>query len=306
MEGSTKPLNDWNCRGGLTYRPCVVWLCQIVVLLLSVISFSFSQTSDVWIIEKPEHLVVYDVYQQSLGPGHASVIQPFEPIKVLRAGEILGDSMTYCSRVEVGDQTYYLLLNERGHLAGSALLGSVKVFRNVRFINDTVEVLRSGKIDYQEPVNKIRHVLQAGNLCVRCFSFGGLVYAKIVGSTEHFGWLQLPAGEQGKSWKVAEVQQTVQGLSPMIRDRVLKRIRQANLTLSQLYWFLDKRTRMAKIAPQWFIQSSSSSIVCTLLPDSIASRYTGSVQNLSLILQTYLLGTGYDVVSQQNKILIRH
>ncbi len=305
MEGSTKALNSPDRRGGFTHRPCVFLLAHLSFLILAVTSCSFSQSNTVWIVEKPEHLVVYDAYQQSLGSNQTSAIRPFEPIKVLKARDVLGDRMTPCSKVEVGDQIYYLLLNERGHLAGSSLLGAVKVFRNVRFIDDTIEVLRPGSITYREPVRANQHAIKAGDFCVRYFSYDGSVYAKVIGSTEQYGWLHLLAGERGRSWRLAEVQQSAQGLSPMIRDRVLKRINQANLAFLDVYAILNQRTNRRTNPPRWFVQSSGPSLVCTLLPDTVAQRYSQSIQALSATLQTYILGTGYGVVTQGNRILIR-
>ncbi len=305
MEGSTKALNPSNHGGGLSHRPCLSLVRHLVLLTFTTVSSSFSQTSDVWIIEKPEHLVVYDVYQQSVESSQSNAIRPFEPVRVIKARDVLGDSMTPCSKVEVGGEMYYLLLNERGHLAGSALLGTVKVFRGVKFLDDTVEVLQSRKILFQDPVKKNSHFLAGGNFCVRYFSVGGTTYAKIIGQEERYGWLQLPGRERGAVWKAAETPQIAQSLSPMIRDRIAKRIRQANLTLSELYLFLSRRTGRKMVVPQWRIQSSGPSMACTFVPDSVAPQFSQSIQTLCTTLQTYLLGTGYDVVSQGNKVLIR-
>lgn len=294
-----------NCRGGHLRRPLAILLWNIFTLTSAITSFSYSQDYDVLIVEKPEHLVVYDVYQQSLTSSQAGALRSFEPIKILKSQDVLGDSMTPCAKVQVGGQVFYLLRNARGGLVGSNLSGMVKVFRRVKSIDDTIEVLISRQIAIQSPSSTARHLASAGDMCVRYFEYGGAAYVKRIGSPDEYGWVRLPMHGNGRSWRVARVQSSGPSLSPMIRERVLKRIRQVNLTYLELYSFLSKETNKRAAVPQWVVQSSGSTIICALLPDSVAGSYAQSIRSLAAALQTYLLGTGYHIVEQGNALVIK-
>ncbi len=305
MEGSSEALKKQNCRGGRSCRPLAILLRNAFIISFAVSSGAFSQTFDVLIVEKPDHLVVYDAFQQSLTSLHETPLQPFAPIRILILRDVLNDGITTCSKVDVDGEIFYLLRDERGQLAGSKNLGILRVFQHVRSIDDTIEVIGSRQIAIQDPFGQMRRFLSAGEHCVRFFEFAGGIYAKRLRSQAEYGWLRLPLAGKGRSWRVVSPELARVDLSPMIRDRVIEKIKDVNLAYSEVYSLLGKESIKKFPVPQWQIESTNTSMTCVLRPAAAASFYRQSIQILSATLQTYLLGTGYEALVQRNAIEIK-
>ncbi len=305
MEGSSKAVKRRNCGGGRSCLPLAILLRNAFIISLAVSSGAFSQTFDVLIVEKPDHLVVYDAFQQSLTSPQEHPIQPFTPIRIIRLRDALNDGITPCSKVDVDGETFYLLRDERGQLAGSKNLGIVRIFQHVKFIDDTIEVLGSRHIALQSPVKKSSQFLAAGEACVRYFEFAGAIYSKPLRPQAEYGWLRLSPAERGKTWQIVRAKPAHVDLSPMIRNRVIDKIRDVNLAYSEVYSLLSKESKKKIPVPQWEIDSTSTSMTFVLRPAAAASFYRQSIRTLSATLQTYLLGTGYDALVQGHEIEIK-
>jgi hypothetical protein len=305
MEGSTEAVKKQNCGGGCSYHPLAILLWNAFTICLAISPCAFAQTFDVLIVEKPDHLVIYDSFQQSLSSLNESVLQPFAPFKVLKQRDVLSDGLTACEKVEVDGEVFYLLRDESGQLAGRKALGTVRNLQNAKLLNDTIEVLGPRSIVLQHPVKSGRRFLSNGDRCLRYFNAAGVVYARLLGAKPEYGWLRLPATEKGRSWQKVRAQPMRLDLSPMIRDRVNGRIKDVNGAFSQVYSLLNKETGKRYPVPQWEVESTNTSLICVLRPAAAAGFYKQSIQTLSATLQTYLLGTGYDVREHGNRIEIR-
>lgn len=304
MEGSFKAVKNRNCGGVGFGRSLAILLRNAFVISLSVTPSVFSQTFDVLIVESPEHLVVYDAFQQSLPALQEHALQPFVPMKILKDRDVLSDGLTSCTKVQVDAEAYYLLLNDRGRLAGSKDMGTVRIFRNVKFVDDTIAVLESRRIVFQNPFNSRRQYLTAGERCICYFEVAGVYYAKRMESESGFGWLRLPDTENRKSWRIVHAQSASVDLSPMIRNRLVQRIDDVNLGFTELYALLNNETGRKLPVPQWRMESTNASLVFVLRPSAAARFYKQSIASLMATLQTYLVGTGYDVLERGNVIQI--
>ena len=305
MEGSTKAVKKRQCGGGRPCRPLATLLLCALLIFPATSYRAFSQTVDVLIVQKPDQLVVYDSFQQSLASPQQNVLQSFVPMRILKYRDLLGDGITPCVKVDVEGEVFYLLRHENGHLAGRNDLGVVKLFRRVRPMNDTVEVLASHSIQMENPVQGSRRFLSVGDYCLRCFFDAGAYYVRTLGSHPEYGWLRLSPVEKGKSWQIARPEQARVDLPPMIRDRIAGRIKDANLAYTEVYSLLTAETGKLFPAPQWEIESTRSSLICTLRPAAAASLYPQAILALSATLRTYVLGTGFDVTMQGNTIEIK-
>jgi len=305
MEGSIKAVKKKFCGGGRCRPPLASFLWIPFIISLAVSPVAQSQTSDFLIVERPDHLVVYDAFQQSVKSRSEDVFRPFTPFKILRLHDVLSDGLTRCSKVEVEGTVFYLLRNERGQLVDAKELGMVRQVQRAGTIDDTIEVLSSSGVAWESPDERSSMVLRAGDRCVRLFEFAGADYARRLDGRGDYGLLRLSKDEKGSAWRTIQEEPSRVTLSPMIRDRVIGRIREANLTYVDVYALLSDETRKRFPVPQWDITSTATSLTCVLRPKSAVAFYPQSIKALSSTLRTYLLGTGYDVFEQGDEIEIR-
>jgi len=304
MEGSSEAVNRQNCGGGRFYHPLAILLRNAFIISLATLSQAVSQSYDVLIVQHPDQFVAYDSFQQSIASSQEIALQPCVPIKIISPRDVLSDGMTPCAKVEVEGEIFYLLRDERGRLAGWNKLGITKVIRQTKFIEDTIGVVGSATLQLEDPFGNRRQRLAAGDHLLRYFSNGGKVYVRLLGSRPEYGWLKLPKKEKGITWDKVRSEPVRVTISPMIRDRVNSRIREANLTYNAVYSTLSKESGKRFPVPQWEADSSNNSMRFVLRPAAAAVFYKQTIQTLATTMQTYLLGTDYRVIANANTITI--
>lgn len=305
MEGSCKEVKNPNCWGGRWCRPLAI-LCRNA-LAVSFLLFSnlISQTFDVLIVEKPEYLSVYDSFQRSLTSRRASALRPFVPIKILKTHDLLGDGLTPCMKVNIEGDDYYILRSDNGNLSGWRDLGEVKTFKQRKFIDDTIAVTISGRLQFQPVIGNAPLTLKNGDHCVRYFDNDGAVYVKKLELHPSFGWIKLSEAQEGTLWKTVRSMPAATILSQPTRDRLKEKIEKMNHTFSEVFSLLSKETGKRLAVPQWHIDSSATTMTCILLPAASAGPYRQSIDALTATLQAYLLGTEYDAMPEHNRIEIK-
>jgi hypothetical protein len=304
MERASKEVMKRKRRGG-NHCPCMLFRRKVFCCLLVFSSIAFAQTHDVLLVEKPEHLVVYNSFQQSLTAKQQGLLQPFAPIKILKSHDLLGDGLTSCMKVEIDGDLHFLLRDASGALAGFETLGMVKSFSSRSFIADTIEILASNVVSLQNPSTGIRSPLVAGNLCVRYFVNAGATYLKQLGARPRYGWGTLPAGKAGSWWKRVNGRVVRHSVPAAPYERIAERIRQINQSLSGLHAMFARETGKKLPIPQWVLLPSGPGLQCSLQPMGTFEAYQRTASELSVSLQTYLIGTGYEAVQRGQVIEIR-
>ena len=292
------------CWGGLWRRPStfLIWAAFLAAFFITPV---VSQTFDVVIIEEPHHLIAYDAFQQSLASLQLAVLQPFVPMKILKAHDVLGDGLTSCMKVDVDGNIFFLLSDDSGRLVGGNKLGTVKTYERKVFLQDTITILVSRKIIFKSFADGSQSSLAAGERCVRYFENAGSVYVKRLGKDPAFGWIRVPGAEEGSWWKIVRTASVPLELSSALRERMNGRILQVNQTLAQIYAVLNRESGKRLKAPQWYVDPHAESLSFVLLPESALNVYPQSVEALKTSLQTYLLGTSYNAFMTGNKIDIK-
>ena len=290
--------------GGFTRRLSVILFFTALSAVL-LFTPAVSQTYDIILIEKPRNLTVYDAFQQSTTSSQLSDFLPFVPIKILKARDILGDGFTRCMKVEIGGKIYFLLIGEEGRLAGWNKAGEIKTFKDKECLDDTITVLVSQKIPFRNYVNGRQSYLSAGDRCVRYFRHDGSIYVQLIGKNQKFGWIKTGGDEEGKIWKIVQKAALQPELSAALRERITGRIQQVNRTLTQIYSMLNTETRKGIAVPQWQKDPRSEIMGFVFMPEKAVEVYPQSVEILKSSLQTYLLGTNYNVVISGNRMEIK-
>ena len=304
MERIPQEVIRLSLRGG-GFGSWAAYLCKPLPLFFVVVSAAFSQTVDVLIVEKPQHLTVYDSFQQSLAQIRTAVFQPFTPLKILTLHDVLNDGITSCMKVEFEGDVFYLLYDEKRKLSGSENLGMTKTFRGKVFFGDTIEVLPSARLAFLRPDRKTQSSLMAGDQCVRYFEHAGAVYVKKLGPNPEYGWLPISPRREDKWRRVVHSKSLQSGVSAAVIARLTRRISEVNQILSEVYSVFGKETGKRLPVPRWYVNSTARSITCVLQPVSAGRAYEKSIAALTVTLQTYLLGTGLDAIAVQNRIEIQ-
>ena len=292
------------CRGGIWRRP-LAFLIWTILLTAIFITPVISQTFDVVIIEKSRYLTAYDAFQQSLASSQLAMFQPFIPMKILNTHDVLSDGLTSCIKIDVDGNIYFLLNDDSGKLVGWDKLGMVKVYKRKTFLQDTISILVSRKIIFQSSADGSRNSLTAGDHCIRYFENDGSLYLKRIGKDPAFGWIRTSSTGEGSLWKVVHMTAAQSEISLALHERIYGRVQQVNQTLAQLYAMLNRESGKRLTAPQWYSDPNAESPSFILIPDSAISIYPKSVDLLKTSLQTYLLGTSYNVLVSGNRIDIK-
>ena len=143
MERSSKAVRRHRGGSGDCRRSLEALLRKVFIVSLISFPVSFAQTTNFLIVQQPDHLVVYDSFQQSITSLQQSAIRPFTPMKILVQRTTLGDGLTPCMKVDIDGEEFYLLRDESGKLAGWKTLGEVKTFSNKKLLGDTIAILAS-------------------------------------------------------------------------------------------------------------------------------------------------------------------
>ncbi len=289
------------CRGGRLCRPSAFLL--LVVSVSIVFAHAASQAAEFLIIENPKFLVAYDSFQRSLTAGQREALRPFMPMKILEAHDVLGDGITRCTKVDAEGNILYLLEDENGALANRKNLGLVKKYSGKEIPQDTVAILVSGKMLFTDAAGE-RKALSEGDRFVRYFTDAGSWYVKRLGRSSAYGWIKSSEVRKNEWWGVVRTEAVRTDFSPALLERINERIRQANQTLVRVYEVLNGETGERLIPPCWTVDRRGESLLITLLPDSTLKYYPKSVDALNASLQTYVLGTGFEVISSGNEITI--
>ena len=307
MERISEEVTTDHRRSGLPGRPWHRLLVRALwIFLLIPHERTPAQTFEILVVEKTDRLSLFDSFQRSIPSGHSKPILPFTPLRILKSQELLSDGITNTRKVEAGNTVFYILCDDKGKLSGLNSLGFVRIHRAHKMFDDTVEVLRSSRVLFRDPAQRISRPLSKGELILRSFEESGSVYGKLLTSGPMFGWVSLPRDEEGSAWRVQRRNAGSETLSGALLDRMNEKVRNANRNLVQIYSQLNSETGKRLVPPQWQVQSvSPTSYTVILLPATAAATYAKSISGLTSAFQTWLLGTGFDATALQNRIEVR-
>ncbi len=258
------------------------------------------------IVERPGRLHALNGYQQDLTAQDSLVLQPFVAMRIVKDHDLLGDGFTPCMSVEIQGRPYYLIRGNDGFLAGERQAGRVERISGRLLESDTVRVLRGGILQLIVPNGRGGRRLGAGELLIRLLVSQGRTYVRSTGKFPAFGWVTLSTGSEGRLWKPLQVWPTEGSvMTARVRDSVQAILSRTNGVLSSLFRFFNRREAENKLAPQWRLQASGDSLLCTLVGGSPEDQYPVSTRYLAKDLEIAVLGTDLEVLRFPGGIEIR-
>ncbi len=247
-----------------------------------------SPAADVLTVEHPGKLVVFNKYQQRLGPGEERLLPPYVPMILVRENDVLGDGFTPCATVEIARERFYLLRDADGGFSRKGDPGEIAIFRNVTLFGDTIVVLRGRALKLQQAGTNGGIPLQAGARVLRVFERGPGMYVR--SPSGRFGWITSPrsAGE----WREA-VSPSPAAQSPAeLEQRVQPVVDAANRSLRRIYAAVAGGSGTARTPPSFRLAGSRGEVLCVLDPASRAGSFIGSMRALLPEFERVLGGTG--------------
>ncbi len=285
----------------------------MVVLCLSLPAVhAKARQFDVLIVESPDQLVLYNKYEQELSYDERRQLPKFLPIRILDENAFLSDGFTPCIKGEVNREKVYILKDETGELRDLERIGYHHIFRNCRFVDDTVKVVQTGAVfltkkpTFRNSPDTQKYFLEAGDKLHRLFTWKEWTYIERIGKQREFGWSYLAPGKKNHTWK------PVESASPVNNDRfyeitreVERELNEVNLLLEDLYARLNTMRGEHRVPPFWRMEIREDELIC--YPDHLPgkNKYPRSTRILVNRLRNIVQGTPYRVFHRDDVITIR-
>jgi hypothetical protein len=258
------------------------------------------------VAERPDRLLIYNKYQQTITPRERALLAPFVPMKIVRNNDLLGDGFTPCTAVEIKGELFYLVRGKDGELTGADRAGALHRFSDVSVIGDTITILSSGSFSIAPPVGDTRRSVRRGERLIRYFSEGEQTFVGTLDHSPTFGFIRLPASGRKQSWDIARSAGEVSApIQPRVLAAVQQNIEDVNRAYQGLYSFFNRQTGQQRPVPHWNVSSSKALIVCTLQNRPSNADLTQSTRYLVKDLENALLGTTLKVTGTPDHIEIR-
>ena len=269
--------------------------------LLAPWSHARGAPADILIVERPGALVLYDMYQQRLGPAAAAALPSFVPILLLRTHDVMGDGFTPCADVSIDGTTYYLQEESSGAFSTTGPCGYTALLRGVTVREDSLLLLGGEALRLRVPSSREEIRLAPGTRALRLFELKRETYVRIASDGERYGWVVLSPAARGTLWRI------LPGARPaeIAEAEVLRRVRSvtdgANSTLRRIYRSLSPATATV---PAFRVSTSARGISCEVIPPALAPAFDGSLVALIAPLERALGGTGLHPAMAGNAIRI--
>jgi hypothetical protein len=286
--------------------PASIFRGAIALSCLLLIAIRQAQGApDYLIVEHVRNLVVYNRYQQESTAEDLRALRPYAPIRILQPDDLFGDGFTRCMQVEIDGQIFYLLKGANGALSRSGPLGVEETFTNTTRLLDTVVVLSAQSVRLS-PINSTSRYLPVGQQVVRIFQHHDATYCETVSSPPAYGWIDFSGRGEGREWsKLRQVSSASDAVTPGIVQKVQARLDEANVVLARLFSYFNSETRQQKESPQWKVEFSERTIVCTLVGTTSPREFQQSTDYLVKDIRNIVLGSRLEVSHSPGRIDIR-
>ena len=271
--------------------------------LLSVSQLLFGQQdkqkySDIWIIENPSELIIYNQYEQSISENEKSELPAYSAWRILDDDYILSDQFTHAIKATLNRELFYIQLTEDGDLVNGSKAGKIDIIKGARILEDTVQVSTNGKILLK--VGNTSHIVSEEMLVERLFSYRKRYYARDI-SRDLSGWVEVDAT---KHWESYQPDNNNQALEMQLYRRIDNLFSSYNSRLDKLFKYLNDHYGISNPSPQWIAERSPSYLKYVLSPKKYRNKFTDSQKFLIQELNDLLYGSTYHLLASEDQIII--
>ena len=250
--------------------------------------------STVLLVERPDHFILCNKYQQRLTPDEYRQLPAVLPLVVVREFDRLNDGLTPCLSAEVDGSPMYLMRAGDGLFARRGNGGSTITCRNALLLGDTVLLLGREALRLRPagagPVLALTPRVRA----VRLFRSAGQTFVRLLSGTHAGagGWVVLPESPEGSTWVRATAAQGQRPDAAAITTRLLPLITGANRALASIYAELSPASSGGLPSPVFRLAATEDSLICSVEPHAMSGAFAGSMKAMLPECERALLGTG--------------
>ena len=227
-----------------------------LLALLSFSAFGAEPVRDFLVIGTPSACALYDQYEQLLSDVQKKALPANAPFEIINGRQLMGDQITQAMRLGLLGSVYYLMLDEKGNMAGVPQTAAAVRYKRCSPRYDTLVVTVPSLTLTQRPsAGGALGTLHKGETVLRIFTWRGSSYLLGSGSRPVFGW----AGASGNILRPVAARHPA-GVSgdafAQLHLRIMKRLKDANGQYDTLFSYFNSRTRQEKTAPQWIAETT--------------------------------------------------
>jgi hypothetical protein len=273
-------------------------LCVALGVLLAAVSAARAEKADFLILYRPSRHTILNRYEQELSAAERKALLPRMPLRVVEAGDRLGDQITPALRCAFQGEAHYLVRDEEGNqVTGLSAAGS-RLLRRCTVLGDTVMVTsRSLDLYERHPSSGTRSTVRKGGKLFRVFSFRGATYVRVLGGQPRYGWAP---GGSGSSWRTVARAPALEEQDEELTDEqtsaLQERIDAANETYVTFFDAFNAKTGQQRSSPVWRRLPAGRGVGWELDgPRQYVDQLRGSTRVLVQDLRSILLGRPFSV-----------
>jgi len=281
-------------------------IASCAVLLLFLLVSAYAEKADFLILSNPLALSVLNKYEQPASAEEKALFVPYTPLRIANLNGTLGDGVSPALKAMIGHDIWYLQKNNDSTLVNEKNCPYRQVYKNCEIAGDTMTVSRSGSVALYEryPNQGARLALDADEMIIRIFSYGGLWYCGQPGKKPRYGWAK-PGADAWKRLEHAAPADTV--LSAATENAIAAVFQNANAAYEKYFDHFNAATGQQKSVPQWRCSAGKDGgMQCELLG---ARAYVEQLDESNTVLartaEGLLLGTGFKAEYRDGAVVIR-
>jgi hypothetical protein len=270
-----------------------------LLVLLAVLGLapvvSAQTRADFLVVTNPLVYTIYNQYQQPLSAEEQRRFLPGSPFRIIEKDVVLGDQISRALKFGFGKDVFYLVREDNDLFSGEKNRSNRKLVQGCELLGDTVELLTKGT-RIAAPSGKMV-AAGKGDRLLRVFRSSGRYYVLTIdGQDKRYGWSAL---EPKTSWKFGGSGKTMSTagdtlLPAAIKERVVRRIEQANESYREVFSHFNGLTHDEKSIPRWQYTQAPAGMTCTLIgPYRSTGEIANSTRYLKRDIETILLGSGF-------------
>ncbi len=272
------------------------WLQIFIILGLATLIQASAR--EIWIIEDPAQLSIYNRYEQRLSNSEKSQLIPNAPWIILERNYVLSDRFTTTIKAEVENSLYYLQTDETGRLINESSAGVIEKIRAAKALGDTIRTT-ADNIILIEPTGS-GEPLADGILLHRLFSDQQKIYVKDL-TGQRYGWI---SAADEPSWEIYHPPSSAEAYQRYLFERADRVIQNFNIRLSKLFDHLNQFSNNSIAPPQWINTRDHDILRYTFQTDRKDKFFDRSNNYLYQELKDLLYGSAYTVQLTDRELVI--
>jgi hypothetical protein len=275
-------------------------------LLLVLLVSAYGEKADFLILSNPLALSILNKYEQSASAEEKALFASYTPLRIVNLNGTLGDGVSPALKAMIGRDIWYFQKNSDSTLVNEKNCLYRQVFKNCEIAGDTMTVARSGSVALYEryPNQGTRLALDADEMIIRIFSYGGLWYCEQPGKKPRYGWAKAGAD----AWRRLEHAAPADTVLPAMTQKAIAAVFQnANAAYEKYFDHFNAATGQQKSVPQWRCSAGQDGgMQCELLG---ARAYVEQLDESNTVLartvEGLLLGTGFKAEYRDGAVAVR-